>query len=170
MCPFDQATQLQDWTVYNHIWSLSSLGCSKTNWNETPAKQCLLFGTEWHRSKDFSMFPIERFGVETNPRKSVRNLGIIFDKNFTFCSHVSATCSSCFSILGTCSAFVATQTWTAQNYLLMPWLLQFTFVWQCGDRSDYTSVCSESTWPCCDSHHLLLAVVNCCIPLVASKI
>ena len=42
------------------------------------------------------MFPIELFGVNTNPAKSVRNLGVIFNKNFTFCSHISAICSSCF--------------------------------------------------------------------------
>ena len=28
--------------------------------------------------------------------KSARNLGVIFDKNFTFRSHISAVCSSCF--------------------------------------------------------------------------
>ena len=42
------------------------------------------------------MFPIELFGVKTNPAKSARNLGVIFDKNFTFRSHISAGCSSCF--------------------------------------------------------------------------
>ena len=41
------------------------------------------------------MFPSEFFGVETYPAKSARNLGVIFDKNFNFCSHVSAICSSC---------------------------------------------------------------------------
>ena len=30
------------------------------------------------------MFPIERFGVKTYPAESVRNLGVIFDKNFNF--------------------------------------------------------------------------------------
>ena len=42
------------------------------------------------------MFPIELLGVKTNPAKSARNLGVIFDKNFTFRSHVSAVCNPCF--------------------------------------------------------------------------
>ena len=41
------------------------------------------------------MIPIELLGVETNPAKSARNLGVIFDKNFLFRSHISAICSSC---------------------------------------------------------------------------
>ena len=41
------------------------------------------------------MFPIELLGVKSNPAKSARNLGVIFDKNFNFCSHISAICSSC---------------------------------------------------------------------------
>ena len=42
------------------------------------------------------MFPIEPFGVKNNPGKSAWNLGVIFDKNFTFYSHISTVCSSCF--------------------------------------------------------------------------
>ena len=34
--------------------------------------------------------------LKTNPAKSPQNLGVIFDKNFTFHSHISAVCSSCF--------------------------------------------------------------------------
>ena len=56
----------------------------------------LLFGNERQRSKYLSMFPIQLFGVKTNPAKSARNLGVIFDTNFTFRSHISAACSSCF--------------------------------------------------------------------------
>ena len=42
------------------------------------------------------MFPIELIDVKTNPAKSACNLGVIFDNNFTFRSHRSAVCSSCF--------------------------------------------------------------------------
>ena len=42
------------------------------------------------------MFPIELLSVKTNPVKSARNLGVIFDKNFTFHLHISVLCSSCF--------------------------------------------------------------------------
>ena len=41
------------------------------------------------------MFPIELLGVKTNPAKSARNLGVIFDENFTFRSHISVACNSC---------------------------------------------------------------------------
>ena len=37
-----------------------------------------------------SMFPIEVFGVKTNPAKSARNLEAIFDKIVTFHSHMSS--------------------------------------------------------------------------------
>ena len=43
-----------------------------------------------------SMFPIELLGVKTNPAKSPRNLGVIFDNNFTFRSHISVVRNSCF--------------------------------------------------------------------------
>ena len=55
----------------------------------------LVIGNERQRSKYLSMFPIELFGVEIYPEKSARNLGVIFDKNFNFRSHISAICSSC---------------------------------------------------------------------------
>ena len=42
------------------------------------------------------MSSIELLGVKTNPAKYAQNLGVIFDKNFTFLSHISAVCSSCF--------------------------------------------------------------------------
>ena len=42
------------------------------------------------------MFPIELLGVKTNPAKSARNLGVIFVNNFTFHSHISVVCNSCF--------------------------------------------------------------------------
>ena len=55
----------------------------------------LLIGNERQQSKYLSMFPIELLGVKSYPAKSAHNLGVIFDKNFNFCSHVSAICSSC---------------------------------------------------------------------------
>ena len=42
------------------------------------------------------MFPIELLGVKTNPAKSARNVGVIFVKKFTFRSHISVVCNSCF--------------------------------------------------------------------------
>ena len=43
----------------------------------------------------FLCFQLSFWGVETYPAKSARNLGVIFDKNFNFHSHISAICSSC---------------------------------------------------------------------------
>ena len=42
------------------------------------------------------MFSIKLLGVKTTPAKYARNLGVIFDKNFTFHSHISVVCNSCF--------------------------------------------------------------------------
>ena len=41
------------------------------------------------------MFPTEVLGVKTYPAKSARNLGVIFNKNVNFHSHISAIYSSC---------------------------------------------------------------------------
>ena len=57
----------------------------------------LLIGNERQRRKYLSMFPIKLLGVKTNSAKSACNLGVIFDTNFTFRSHISAVCSSCFN-------------------------------------------------------------------------
>ena len=66
-----------------------------TNKLKPDKTEFLLIGNERQRSKYLSMFPIELLGVETYPAKSARNLGLIFDKNFNFRSHISAICSSC---------------------------------------------------------------------------
>ena len=60
----------------------------------------LLIANERQQSKYLSMFPMELFSVKTNPVTSGRNLGVIFDKKFTFRSHISAVCSSCFYHMG----------------------------------------------------------------------
>ena len=41
------------------------------------------------------MLSIELFNVKTNQAKYTRNLGVIVDKNFPFCSHISGVCTSC---------------------------------------------------------------------------
>ena len=68
--------------------------CMSTNKLKlNPDKKEFLIGKQ--RSKYLSMFPIELLGVKSYPAKSARNLGVTFDKNFNFCSHISALCSSC---------------------------------------------------------------------------
>ena len=82
---------------------VSSLESSVQSWMSTnklklnPDKTEFLFiGNERQRSKYLSMFRVELLRVKTNPAKSPRNLGVIFDKNFTFRSHISVVCNSCF--------------------------------------------------------------------------
>ena len=73
-----------------HDWTEAKL---KLNPDKT---EFLLIANERQRSKYLSMFSIELPGVKTNPAKSARNLGVIFNKNFTFRSHISVVCSSLF--------------------------------------------------------------------------
>ena len=75
------------------VQSWMSMNKLKLNPDKT---EFLLVGNERQQRKYLSMFPIELFGVKTNPAKSARNLGVIFDKNFTVRSHISTVCSSCF--------------------------------------------------------------------------
>ena len=82
---------LQSCLASVHSWM--STNKLKLNPDKT---EFLLIGNERQRSKYLSMFPIELLGVKTNPAKSARNLGVIFDKNFTFRSHISVVCNSCF--------------------------------------------------------------------------
>ena len=86
------------------LYGLQSCLASVQSWMSTnklklnPDKtEFLLIGNERQWSKYLSMFPIELelLGVETYPEKSACNLGVIFDKNFNFRSHISAICSSC---------------------------------------------------------------------------
>ena len=77
-------TLVQSWMLTNKL----KLSPDKTEF--------LLFGNERQLSKYLSMFPIELLSVKTNPVKSAQNLWVIFDKNFTFRSHISAAISSCF--------------------------------------------------------------------------
>ena len=76
--------------------SLQSLMSTKKLKLNPDKTEFLLIGNERQRSKYLSMFPIELLGVKTNPAKSARNLGVIFAKTFTFRSHISVVCNSCF--------------------------------------------------------------------------
>ena len=75
------------------VQSWMSTNKLKLNPDET---EFLVIEYERQWSNYLSMFLIELLGVKTNPAKCVRNLGVIFDKNVTFRSHISVVCSSCF--------------------------------------------------------------------------
>ena len=53
----------------------------------------LLIGNESQQSTFLSMFAIQHFGVRASPKKSAWTIAVLFYKNVTFCSHVSALCS-----------------------------------------------------------------------------
>ena len=87
------------------VQSWRSMNKLNLNPDET---EFLFVGNERQRSKYHSMFPIELFGVKTCLAKSARNVGVIFDKNFNFRSHISAICSACFTTSGICGVFAVT--------------------------------------------------------------
>ena len=74
---------VQSWMLTNKL---------KLNPDKT---EFLLSGKERQRSK-YSYVSHWASRCQTNPAKSARNIGLIFDKKFTFRSHISAVCSSCF--------------------------------------------------------------------------
>ena len=105
--------------------SLHSCLASVQSWMSTnklklnPDKtEFLLIGNKWQQSKFPSMFPIELFGVKTNPTKSARNLGVIFDKKISPPAHIyQQSVAHAFTICGICGVFPVMLTWIVQNYL-----------------------------------------------------
>ena len=75
------------------LCSVSWMSTNKLKLNPDKT-EFLLMGNERQWSKYLSVSN-ELLCVKTNPAKSARNLGVIFDKNFTFRSHISAVCNSC---------------------------------------------------------------------------
>ena len=55
----------------------------------------LLMGHERQRSKYLAMFSVDLLDLQTTSAKAAWNLGVIFDINFSFCSHVSPVCRPC---------------------------------------------------------------------------
>ena len=96
----------------NDLQSWRSTNKLKLNPDKT---EFLLIGNQ--RSKYLSMFPIELLGVKTNPAKYAWNLGVMYDKNFTFHSHNQQPEAHAFTICGICGVFTITLIWMMQNYL-----------------------------------------------------
>ena len=55
----------------------------------------LLIGHKRQRIKYLAMFPVDLLGLQTTSAKAARKLGVVFDTNFSFRSHVSTVCRSC---------------------------------------------------------------------------
>ena len=56
----------------------------------------ILFGSKKQRERLNVCFPIDILGNPLHPTKSVRNLGVWFDSDFSFAKHVQNVCKSCF--------------------------------------------------------------------------
>ena len=132
----------------------------------------LLIGNERLRSKYLSLFPIKLLGVETYPAKSARNLGVIFDKNFNFRSHISAICSSCIYHIRDLRR-IRRHLDLDSAKLLANALVSSRFDY-CNSLflglRKLTSLSSNVFWTVwlvwSQSHHHLLAVFHCCTPFI----
>ena len=56
----------------------------------------IIIGTKHQRQKLSNHFPVKLLDNDISPSDSVRNLGVIFDSDFSFHKHVSNICKSCF--------------------------------------------------------------------------
>ena len=68
----------------------------------------LLIGNKRQRSKYLSKFPIELPGIKTNPAKSARNLGVIFDKTSPSTQTYQQSVVHAFTIFWICGTFAVT--------------------------------------------------------------
>ena len=67
------------------------------------------------------MFPVDPLGLQTTSAKAARNLGVIFDTNFSFRSHVSAVCRSCRYHIRDLRRIRRYLSFDSANYLHTPW-------------------------------------------------
>ena len=75
---------VQSWMTANKL---------KLNPNKT---EFILFGTKSQRAKLSGCFPVDICGSKISPTDKVRNLGVIFDSDFSFSKQVVSVCRSCF--------------------------------------------------------------------------
>ena len=71
------------------------MSASKLKLNPDKA-EFILFGSKKQRERLNVCFPIDILGKPLHPTKSVRNLGVWFDSDFSFSKHVQNVCKSCF--------------------------------------------------------------------------
>ena len=77
-------TDIQSWMAENKL---------KLNPDKT---EFIIFGSQKLQDKLKDLFPVNILGNMLSPTKKVRNLGVIFDSEFNFSSHISAVCKSCY--------------------------------------------------------------------------
>jgi len=77
-------TDVQNWMAANKL---------KLNPDKT---EFILLGTKSQREKLAGCFPVDILGSKISPTDKARNLGVIFDSDFSFSKHVVSVCRSCF--------------------------------------------------------------------------
>ena len=84
-------SSLSDCLTDISLWMKSSkltLNADKTEF--------IIVGTKQRRHKRSNHFPVKLLDNDICPSDSVRNLGVVFDCDFSFHKHVSNICKSCF--------------------------------------------------------------------------
>ena len=86
-------SSLSDCLTDISLWMKSSK--LKLNSNKT---EFIIIGTKQQRHKLSNHFPVKLLDNDISPSDSVRNLGVIFDSDFSFHKHISniILCKSCF--------------------------------------------------------------------------
>ena len=74
------------------------MSASKLKFNPDKT-EFILFGSKKQRERLNVCFPIDILGNLLHPTRSVRNLGVSFDSDFSFSKHVQNVCKSCFNQL-----------------------------------------------------------------------
>ena len=84
-------SSLSDCLTDISLWMKSSK--LKLNSNKT---EFIIIGTKQQRHKLSNHFPVKLLDNDISQSDSVRNLGVIFDSDFSFHKHISNICKSCF--------------------------------------------------------------------------
>ena len=76
--------------LYNSIHNLQNLLVSVQDWMYDSKTELLLIGNKHHRKDFLPSFPIDIFGNNISTTPSARNLGVIFDEDFSFVCHINS--------------------------------------------------------------------------------
>ena len=86
-------------SIYSHSDCLTDISLwmksSKLKLNSDKT-EFIIIGTKQQRHKLSNHFPVKLLDNNISPSDSVRNLGVIFDSDFSLHKHVSNICKSCF--------------------------------------------------------------------------
>ena len=109
--------------MFNHLPKLPKLSISNKRLRITGHTNPEILASKEQRSKYLSMFTMELLGDKTYPAKSVRNLGVIFDKNFISSYMYLQSVVHVFTTAGIYGVFTVILIWREQNCLWLLWCL-----------------------------------------------